>query len=68
MREAVETILRKIEDLQQTNEHLVIAIDGRCTAGKTTLAARLQETLSCTRKLIPSLLKESPLRIGALVI
>lgn len=48
MSEAVETILRKIEDLQQANEHLVIAIDGRCAAGKTTLAAHLQETLSCT--------------------
>lgn len=42
-----EIILWKIATLQQTGCRLVIAIDGRCAAGKTTLASHLQELLSC---------------------
>lgn len=39
----VEAIRQRL--LQQ--ERVIVAIDGRCGSGKTTLAARLQEELSC---------------------
>ena len=37
-----------IDGLLATKEHLVVAIDGRCGAGKTTLAAELQAHYGCT--------------------
>lgn len=43
----IERILDEIHRLRQKKERLLIAIDGRCASGKTTLAGRLQETLSC---------------------
>ena len=36
-----------IEELQKKQDRLIIAIDGRCAAGKTTLAAYLQEMFDC---------------------
>ncbi len=36
-----------IEKLPKTTTPILIAIDGRCAAGKTTLAAKLQEALDC---------------------
>jgi len=42
-----ETVLYEIKAISRKNLHLLIAIDGRCAAGKTTLAAYLQESLSC---------------------
>lgn len=47
MEKIVESVLRNIEAIKQEKPHLLIAIDGRCAAGKTTLAARLQEVLAC---------------------
>ena len=47
MSEIVESILHNIKMLCQKRKHLLIAIDGRCAAGKTTLAAHLQEACGC---------------------
>lgn len=40
-------ILLYIEAMQERQERVVAAIDGRCGSGKTTLAARLQKQLRC---------------------
>lgn len=39
-------LLQKIRELSARKPHLLIAIDGRCAAGKTTLATYLRQTLS----------------------
>lgn len=43
MTDIIDTILKAINVLKTNNQHLLIAIDGRCSAGKTTLAAHLQK-------------------------
>lgn len=43
----MEEILLKIEQLQREGTPIRIGIDGRCAAGKTTLAAYLQQELGC---------------------
>lgn len=40
-------LLRRIQELQARKERVIVAIDGRCGSGKTTLAARLQKDLDC---------------------
>lgn len=40
-------IQNKIHELSTDKDSLLIAIDGRCTSGKTTLAAYLKEVLGC---------------------
>lgn len=45
MQDAFSVILEQIE--RSVDIPLLIAIDGRCAAGKTTLAARLQERTGC---------------------
>lgn len=40
-------ILREINRIQKEKEFLVVAIDGRCASGKTTLANDLQSILAC---------------------
>ncbi len=47
MREVIEDIASIIDALHEENERLLVAIDGRCAAGKTTLARRLQERYEC---------------------
>lgn len=47
IRNITESILREIEELIQEKKHLLIAIDGRCASGKTTLAAYLQKAFRC---------------------
>lgn len=42
-----ESVIYEIEQLRRTSKNLLIAIDGRCAAGKTTLAAHLQDVISC---------------------
>ena len=42
-----ETIIRYLERLLADKDRVLVAIDGNCTAGKTTLAARLAEKLDC---------------------
>ena len=43
----LETLLSKIDALLCSNSHVLVAIDGYCTAGKTTLATFLQEKYDC---------------------
>ena len=45
---AFEQACAAIDSLLQGVPHAVVAIDGRCGAGKTTLAARLQAHYNCT--------------------
>lgn len=40
-------ILREINRIQKEKRFLVVAIDGRCASGKTTLANELQNILAC---------------------
>ena len=44
---APEPVLKAIRALLSRQERVLVAIDGRCGSGKTTLAARLQESLPC---------------------
>ncbi len=43
----IETVLREINRIRQSKDRVLIAIDGRCASGKTTLAKKLKEELSC---------------------
>lgn len=43
----IKIIESKIKQLLQKKQHILIAIDGRCASGKTTLASRLQELFGC---------------------
>ena len=47
MDEKVKSIILKIEDLLIKQEYLLIAIDGRCGSGKTTLAENLKNEIDC---------------------
>ena len=46
----VSRIAERIQELEKASSagRLILAVDGRCAAGKTTLAARLQEQFGCT--------------------
>lgn len=41
-------VIQAIRQALSAHERLIVAIDGRCGSGKTTLAARLQKELRCT--------------------
>lgn len=41
------TVLKEIRRLRQEKEPVLVAIDGRCASGKTTLAEGLRQALSC---------------------
>ena len=43
----METIRKKIDELSTQKDMVVVAIDGKCTSGKTTLAAQLAEIYDC---------------------
>lgn len=47
LEEAVQSVEAQIYRLQQEKERVLIAIDGRCASGKTTLASMLQKRLAC---------------------
>lgn len=40
-------LLAKIDELAQQNDRVLVAIDGRCASGKTTLADRLEKIYNC---------------------
>ncbi len=42
-----DTVLRAISRMRRNKDRVLIAIDGRCASGKTTLANTLKEKLSC---------------------
>jgi len=43
----IEKVLFEINRIRQSKARVLIAIDGRCASGKTTLAKKLKEKLSC---------------------
>ena len=43
----METIKKKIDELLTQKDMVVVAIDGKCTSGKTTLASKLAEIYDC---------------------
>ena len=47
MTDFVTVLLQRIRALAATQPRVLVAIDGRCAAGKTTLAASLQAQLEC---------------------
>lgn len=47
MSEITACVLQAIHAIQKTEKPILIAIDGRCCAGKTTLAQRLQKETGC---------------------
>lgn len=47
MADALCSVMEAIHKLQNEKEPIMLAIDGRCAAGKTTLAAHLQECSGC---------------------
>ena len=48
MEQAIRSICRQVERLLQEKQTVLVAIDGSCTAGKSTLAAALARELDCT--------------------
>ena len=47
MEEMISCLKKRIDDLLKTGDQIVIAIDGNCTAGKTTLASVLAKEYDC---------------------
>ena len=47
MEKTIQKISETIKELLQHQERVLIAIDGSCTAGKSTLAARLEKLFDC---------------------
>ena len=43
----LETVIKRIDTLLAQKAFVIVAIDGKCTSGKTTLAAQLEETYDC---------------------
>ena len=43
----MEAIQKKIDELLARKDMVIVAIDGKCTSGKTTLAAKLAELYDC---------------------
>ena len=43
----IQTVVAKTQQLLQEKQRVLVAIDGRCASGKTTLAQALQERLNC---------------------
>lgn len=46
-KKSIQELINKINELATHKYPLIIAIDGRCASGKTTLAAYLKEQLNC---------------------
>ena len=47
LEETVQSVEAEIYRLQKEKERVLLAIDGRCASGKTTLANQLQNILGC---------------------
>lgn len=45
--EMADVLCGRIKELLTAKQQLIVAIDGRCAAGKTTLAAQLQKKIDC---------------------
>lgn len=44
----VSAVLQAVQALPQDRQPLIVALDGRCASGKTTLAALLQQQTGCS--------------------
>ncbi len=44
---ALESVLKELSDLKSVRNTVLLAIDGRCASGKTTLAKKLSDRLCC---------------------
>ena len=47
MEEKIRAVLERIEAALEIKERVIVAIDGRCASGKTTLAAEISKRLDC---------------------
>ena len=43
----INTVTQKIKEMLKTKDSVVVAVDGRCASGKSTLACALKKELSC---------------------
>lgn len=41
------TVMEQLRHLKQEKDHIIVAMDGRCASGKTTLAIKIQQEISC---------------------
>ena len=48
MNDIIRDIISQLEVSEKNNERVLLVIDGRCGAGKTTLASRISEELLCS--------------------
>ena len=47
MQKITETVKKQIDKLLEKKDMVIVAIDGKCTSGKTTLASKLAEIYDC---------------------
>ena len=47
MNSNLESVIKQIDDLLTQKNAVIVAIDGKCTSGKTTLASKLAELYDC---------------------
>ena len=47
MESIMETVKKQIDELLAAKDTVIVAIDGKCTSGKTTLASKLAEAYDC---------------------
>ena len=47
MNSNLESVIKQIDDLLTQKDTVIVAIDGKCTSGKTTLAAQLAQSYDC---------------------
>ena len=47
MKKTLEIVKQQIDTLLEEQTFVIVAVDGKCTSGKTTLAARLAEIYDC---------------------
>ena len=47
MERTLETVIKKIDALLKEKDFVIVAIDGKCTSGKTTLASELAQVYDC---------------------
>ena len=47
MNSNLESVIKQIDDLLTQKDTVIVAIDGKCTSGKTTLASKLAELYDC---------------------
>ena len=47
MERTLETVIKKIDALLMEKDFVIVAIDGKCTSGKTTLASELAQIFDC---------------------